>query len=506
MTIHLHPGDCWVADPHDDSLHPDLVLPEGFTLKGANPQNMTLRLFDTWTWSLWHAQRVLLGDGEHLFWLDREALGVVLMRLDGQAPPALASQMEGWPLEAEIGPLIDLRALMDGLNIEVRQRRWLLADAQGTGVAWALEHTWGEQVRTVQFFAMSGHNQRVDELLATLPQEQHRDQPPVAVALETFAKPRKWTTRPHTDMTHDDPAGPTIKRMMAATLALARLTEDGLCKDIDIKFLHHYRVLIRKTRSVLSLSKGVFEPEDTAELKIELRALAHRTNLMRDCDVHLLGRAEQEARVPERLRDGLGPLFEDLKATRDAEQRAIAAELRDPAYHQRIEAIAALIDGARLGPKADRPMGKLAAKLLTKALRQVLDAGRLINELTPDDDVHDLRLKCKKLRYLLELFRELYPRKALKPLIKSLKLLQDVLGTFNDRFVQQEALYTWLEGRQTLPTKVGVAVGVLLAQLAAEQLQARSQVQDAFALFDQPGLMDDLMAVTVLRREEPALA
>ena len=43
---------------------------------------------------------------------------------------------------------------------------------------------------------------------------------------------------------------------------------------------------------------------------------------------------------------------------------------------------------------------------------------------TPDELVHELRIQCNKLRYLMEFFMNLYSGKTIKPLIKSLKGLQ----------------------------------------------------------------------------------
>ena len=60
-----------------------------------------------------------------------------------------------------------------------------------------------------------------------------------------------------------------------------------------------------------------------------------------------------------------------------------------------------------------------------------------IDESSPAEDYHELRKKGKELRYLLELFgAPLYPAEVVKPMIKTLKGLQDVLGRHQDREVQ----------------------------------------------------------------------
>ena len=63
--------------------------------------------------------------------------------------------------------------------------------------------------------------------------------------------------------------------------------------------------------------------------------------------------------------------------------------------------------------------------------------GGAIDDDSPAEDYHELRKRGKELRYLLELFgAPLYPGEVVKPMIKSLKSLQDVLGRHQDREVQ----------------------------------------------------------------------
>ena len=59
--------------------------------------------------------------------------------------------------------------------------------------------------------------------------------------------------------------------------------------------------------------------------------------------------------------------------------------------------------------------------------------GGAIDDDSPADDLHELRKRGKELRYLLELFGGLWPTDVVKPMVKTLKGLQDVLGTHQDR-------------------------------------------------------------------------
>ena len=70
----------------------------------------------------------------------------------------------------------------------------------------------------------------------------------------------------------------------------------------------------------------------------------------------------------------------------------------------------------------------------------MLEIGAGITGDTPTKRIHDLRIECKKLRYLIEVFRSLYPPEAIEEVVRSLKRLQNTLGDFNDFQVHADML------------------------------------------------------------------
>ena len=112
--------------------------------------------------------------------------------------------------------------------------------------------------------------------------------------------------------------------------------------------------------------------------------------------------------------------------------------------------------------------------------------GGAIDSTSPPAAYHALRKKGKELRYLLELFgAPFYPKKVVKPMIKSLKALQDVLGRHQDRQVQQAMLRALAGELATLPDHAPtlVAVGVLLGSLSQDARAARGQFAERFDAF-----------------------
>ena len=95
-----------------------------------------------------------------------------------------------------------------------------------------------------------------------------------------------------------------------------------------------------------------------------------------------------------------------------------------------------------------------ACRLVLKRYGKVCKIARSIDGKTADDVIHQLRIHCKKLRYLMEFFSPLFPENEIKTLIKSLKVLQDNLGNFNDYSVQQKFL------RHVLDAEMAILAGI----------------------------------------------
>ena len=132
-------------------------------------------------------------------------------------------------------------------------------------------------------------------------------------------------------------------------------------------------------------------------------------------------------------------------------------------------------------------MGKASKKLIRLQHALVIGEGRAITDDSPDEMLHELRIECKKLRYLMEFFSSLYDSSTLSALIKRLKLLQDNLGTFNDRCMQFEdmaAHLAALKPEDEGALRQSAALGALIAHLEDDKRRVRAAFHDTFAAFD----------------------
>ncbi|MCG8617817.1 MAG: CHAD domain-containing protein, partial [Desulfobacterales bacterium] len=110
------------------------------------------------------------------------------------------------------------------------------------------------------------------------------------------------------------------------------------------------------------------------------------------------------------------------------------------------------------------------------------------------ETIHDLRIQCKKLRYLIEASAPLFHAKEARKLLKKLKRMQDHLGKFNDQSVQQEALAQCLEkygARDKKGTLLAESIGALTAMLHRKQIEERQFIIDNLTQFYSPETRSD---------------
>jgi CHAD domain-containing protein len=267
---------------------------------------------------------------------------------------------------------------------------------------------------------------------------------------------------------------------------IAEANVQGVLDDIDTEYLHDLRVSVRRARSVLRELKGVHEPAPRERLRTELKWVQTVTGPLRDLDVQLL---EWDEVAGERA-DELAPLRELIEQRRARELVRVRRALRSRRFAAALEAWRALASApASDEPRATLPIEDVAADRIRKVYRRMVRDGRRIDDDSPDEDLHELRKRGKELRYLLELFgTPLFSSDVVKPLIRALKDLQDVLGRFQDRSVQTEMLRANADELAALSNGPGavLASGLVISALEADQRDARAHFAERFAAFSSP--------------------
>lgn len=284
-------------------------------------------------------------------------------------------------------------------------------------------------------------------------------------------------------------------RATAAVLEdLLRAIEDNYAGAIDGRdpeALHDFRVAVRRSRAVQRELKSIFPKARLADFRAEFRWLQRATGTARDLDVYVHGFDSLRALVPPASRADLQPLLALLVERRRRARLEMDDALRSPRATDLLAEWRSLLERPRELSEDDdadgsRPIGKLAGARIRKLYRRMVRMGRPIRATSPPEAYHELRKQGKELRYMLELFgARLYPEDVVKPMIKALKALQDVLGRHQDRHVQVELLRS-LEEELAGPPAARNAVGMLIASLEQDEMKARTQFAKRFDRFASP--------------------
>jgi CHAD domain-containing protein len=311
------------------------------------------------------------------------------------------------------------------------------------------------------------------------------------LSAEILPRQKAYTARPEISINADQTAFTTATNIIAGYIAVAEGNEAGIIADHDTEFLHDYRIALRKIRSVLSLFKGVYAEEQTAELKSRFADLMAATGRLRDLDVYLLEKQRYYDFLPKALHGGLDQIFAVFTKDRKVEHAKLAEILKSKGYIKEMSGLTKLFEKRKKlhsGPSANRGAHEFACTLIWKRYRTICKSAAHIRPETDDAEVHALRIHCKKLRYLMEFFASLFPTPAFKALLKPLKLLQDNLGLFNDFGVQQASLQDFLHKADRWPNgpnlEIAQTVGALTAVLHRRQSEERAKVVENFAQFN----------------------
>ncbi|MDP9346562.1 MAG: CHAD domain-containing protein, partial [Actinomycetota bacterium] len=255
----------------------------------------------------------------------------------------------------------------------------------------------------------------------------------------------------------------------------------GTLADVDSEFLHDLRVAVRRTRSGQRQLRRVFPPGPLTRFRDEFRWLQQVTGPTRDLDVHLLELDD----VPE-----LEPLRELLTARQALERRRMQRALRSARAGALLADWAAFLDELVALPAADRPdagrpIRVVAGERIATVYRLMVKHGGAIGDDSPHEALHDLRKSGKELRYLLEFFAGLFPPEVVRPMVRTLKALQDSLGRFQDREVQIALLHSLGGDVAALPDGPAalMTMGRHVDRLQREQDEARAEFAARFAAF-----------------------
>ena len=460
-------------------------------------ESMALTFWDTFEWGLWFGGHVLYSCGEFYRLCSRTDrwMGSIVCEEPAAGGRRFWGDFKTEQMRELLQGMLGLRGIAPVAEGTVCRRKWDLRNEMGKIVcrlefAEVCAGKRGERkllhsCLVMPLLGYEADTARVVECLVQGGASSSADGPLEVLLRAEGREPRPYTLRPAFGLEFDTVAREAVARIVTPMLEIAKNNVPGILDDIDTEFLHDYRICLRKVRSALSLVKGVYPPEETRRMRTILGDLARRTNRLRDLDVYLLAKEEYLRLLPPALRQALDQMFADFAKERKKELRRTTAALQAPSSRQLFQGIEEFFSPrTRHGPApaADLPVGPLVFLRIYKTYRNIRRIAALIAVDTPDEVVHELRIECKKLRYLLEFFKELIPEKDCAALVKSLRRLQDRLGEFNDASVQQKSLMDYWQ-QKGAGTDFAMALGGLVSILYERQQRTRSYIIEALREF-----------------------
>lgn len=409
----------------------------------------------------------------------------------GLAPPEWASDLPGGEAWGAVASAIGQRRLLRRLQVDATSRRFAVLDDESKTRARVqlerhavrTEEGRTHHLRLVTVSPVRGYEPDARRICKVLSDAGFGPQRGSLVGLagEELAVTGERNEVEGARDGRAEPVALTVRRILASLREEVVANEPGVRDQVDIEFLHEYRVASRRARSVLKQVGELFPSGSATRVSDELRWLGTITGPARDLDVQLT-QADHAA-------DGLQGLRRLLQRKRAEAQTALVAALDSARYQALIkswqEMEAAAGDASTKDPGAE-PAGPAADRYLDLAHRRVLRIGKTIDDASPAEDLHDLRKKTKGLRYMLELFGPLYPESQLKPAIRELKALQDNLGEFQDGQVQAATIRATAEEmviEGTASASELMAMGLIADKLDARQNRARAEFTARFERF-----------------------
>jgi CHAD domain-containing protein len=262
------------------------------------------------------------------------------------------------------------------------------------------------------------------------------------------------------------------RQIHLALVDILEANEPGLRANLDTEFLHDFRVAVRRTRSLLGQIRHVFPQITVEHFSTEFSWLGRLTGPPRDMDVLVLALRQRSGELSVTDCDGLTAA---LGQTQRQEHARLVEALDSDRYKKLLSDWKSFLKRpVSSQPDAANASASLAAVVSRRAWRlsrRIARTGETIDDRTPAETVHRVRIDAKKLRYLIDVTPAFYESSDLGCVLNALKKLQRALGDFNDADVQERQL---LECGRTLGPGTPASVLMTLGRLA-EQCRQRRQ-------------------------------
>lgn len=276
---------------------------------------------------------------------------------------------------------------------------------------------------------------------------------------------------------HPAAPSPTDSAVKVATASIglqlrAMTAEHGKALAGDAEAIHRLRVATRRLRAALRMLREIAPGHEAENAADELGWLCGAIGAVRDLDVLAQMLEQRATRLEADFIRALAPLSDTIRHQRAIEQERLVAALDSERYRGLVQRLGTVAPEAAADSVT---LGAVAARLVRPQLRAMLRAGAGLDEDSPPETLHRLRVRVKKLRYTLEPMRAAGGKPA-RRMLRRLERVQERVGQYHDAATAAAWLRGWADEVHDAPPAAMMAVGALIHSLESRirRLRARS--------------------------------
>ena len=473
---------------------------DSYTLKQLTRTQQARSYYDSFDWRLYRGGRVLERDGADngLCRIAPAAAGGPVLEGAMQGVPVFLQDFPPGPLREALTPLLGVRALLKILTVQVDIRSYELRDARDKILLrldrehYRIENN-GPALVNIRLYPLRGYEKAAQRVLKLLDQEDPLPEPRdglLPILLQKCGRSAlDYSSKLNLTLGPELTMGQALVQLLLYLLNILERNIDGIVADTDTEFLHDFRIAGRRSRSLITQVKNVFPGFHELPYKQAFSRLSVKTCEHRDLDVFLQDMRQHTELLPEPLRQDIEPLYSYLRQVRARQREALlqwldSREFRDFRQQWRAYLEHSVSEG-QFEENGKLPVLAVADHFIWKIYRRLIKQGSAVQGAQDFDALHEVRKTAKKLRYLLESFRSLYPRDQIEEVIQQLKRLQNLLGSIVDYHVQQAYLAGWSQSGAAsgLPAATDRAAESLIVSFRALEDESCRKFRDRFTGF-----------------------
>jgi len=242
----------------------------------------------------------------------------------------------------------------------------------------------------------------------------------------------------------------------------------------DIEGVHSMRVATRRLRSALRDFMPLMDKRPPKRVRKELKQLADALGAVRDQDVAIVALEELHAKAEtELIREGIGKLLEERSNLREIARSDLTQALAIRNLNDLQERFTTAIDKVARRKKSKQivSFNEAGRDVVAAGLQDLLDLGASLYEPFNIEELHEMRIAAKRLRYAIELFVACWGART-APFADEITKMQSFLGEVHDCDIWIESLGKRLQRGQKSVTTNGSdyqTVGWLLSEFVKKR-------------------------------------